>query len=55
MREITEHRRSGDYLLHQESILIEWFEDGSHLCLKSRLSFTEDFRRRIGPGQSPPD
>src|ERR1035437_6995432 len=54
-RQATEDRSSGYDVLHQNSILNEWFERGSYLCLKSRLSFTKDFRRRIGPGQSTSD
>src|ERR1035437_10615942 len=54
-RQATEDRSSGYDVLHQNSILNEWFERGSYLCLKSRLSFTEDFMRRIGPGQSTSD
>jgi hypothetical protein len=49
MREITEHRRSGDYLLHQNSILNVWFERGGYLSLKFLLSSGDDFWRRIGP------
>ena len=49
MRETTEHRRSGDYLLLQNSVLYEWCERGGYLCLKFFLSSGDDFRRGIGP------
>jgi hypothetical protein len=38
MREIAEHRCSGDYLLHQNSTPNEWFERGGYLSLKFLLS-----------------
>jgi len=55
MREITEHRRSGDYLLHQNPIPNGWFERSGYLFLKSRPFFADNFRRRIRLGQSTPD
>jgi small subunit ribosomal protein S21 len=49
MREIAEHRCSGDYLLHQNCTPNEWFERGGYLSLKFLLSSGDDLRRRIGP------
>jgi hypothetical protein len=54
-RQATEHRRSGYYLLHQDSILNEWIERSGYLFLKSRPFFADNFRRRIRLGQSTPD
>jgi hypothetical protein len=42
-------------VLYQDSILNELFERGSYLCLKSRLSVDQNFRRRIRLGQSTPN
>jgi hypothetical protein len=38
MREIAEHRCSGDYLFHQNSTPNEWFERGGYLSLKFLLT-----------------
>jgi hypothetical protein len=51
----TEDRSPGNDLLHQNSILNEWFERGGYLCLKFFLPSGYDFRRRIGPRERTPD
>src|SRR5450631_1113761 len=51
----TEDRGSGNDLLHQNSVLNEWFERGGYLCLKFLLPSSNDFRRRIGPRECTPD
>ena len=51
----AEGRTSGNDLLHQNSILNEWFERGGYLRLKLFLSSGDGFRRRIGPRERTPD